>query len=54
MFFSFAWTMARRFPGVWWRKSTMRHGWPSKTMTMPLRICVAGKAIENEPQRDTE
>src|SRR6185503_18537086 len=44
-FLSFACTIARKFPGVWWRNSTMRHGSPSNTITMPRRIWVAGIAI---------
>src|SRR5665213_886689 len=45
IFLSFACTIARRLPGVWWRNSTTRHGSPSNTRTIPRRICVAGKAI---------
>src|SRR6185437_2144181 len=45
MFLSLACTIARRLPAVWWRHSTTRHGSPSKTRTIPRRICVAGIAI---------
>src|SRR4051812_36958337 len=48
-FLSFAWTIARRLPGVWWRNSTTRHGSPSKTRTIPRLIWVAGIAISFIP-----
>src|SRR5687767_4918158 len=44
-FFSLACTIARRLPGVWWRNSMIRQGSPSKTITIPRRIWVAGMAI---------
>src|SRR5215210_1000597 len=44
-FLSFACTIARRFPGVWCRNSTTRHGSPLNTRTIPRRIWVAGIAI---------
>ncbi len=36
--FSFACTIARRLPGVWWWNSMTRQGSPLKTSTVPLRI----------------